>query len=116
SDNHDWHGEYASAEIYDPASGTFRGTGAMSTPRFKLPAAVALLPNGKVLVAGGGPFAELYDEASGLFTKVPGSLGAARFFASVVSLPGGKALITGGYAETGGNLPATSVAWLYQPR
>jgi hypothetical protein len=115
SDNRDWNGEYASAEIYDPTSGTFSATGAMSTARFKLPAAVALLSSGKVLVAGGGPFAELYDETMGSFTKVPGSLGAPRFFASATSLAGGKALITGGYAETGGSLPATPAAWLYQP-
>jgi hypothetical protein len=116
SDNRDWHGQYASAEVYDPASGTFSATGAMNTARFKLPAAVALLPNGKVLVAGGGPFAELYNETTGTFTKVPGSLGAARFFASATLLSGGKALITGGYAESGGGLPATPAAWLYQPR
>ncbi|MGB2673045.1 MAG: hypothetical protein WA829_01365 [Candidatus Acidiferrum sp.] len=116
SDNRDWHGEYASAEIYDPVAGTFTPTGVMKTTRFKLPSAVALLPNGKVLVAGGGPFAELYDETTGTFAMVPGSLGAARFFASATLLPGGKALIAGGYAESGGSLPATSVAWLYQPR
>ena len=115
SDNRDWHGEYASAEIYDPTSGTFSGTGAMSTARFKLPEAVALLPNGKVLVAGGGAFAELFDETTGTFTKVSGSLGAARFFASTTVLPGGKALITGGYAEGGGGLPATAAAWIYKP-
>jgi hypothetical protein len=115
SDNRDWHGEYASAEIFDPVSATFTTTGAMSTPRFKLPAAVALLPNGRVLVAGGGPSAELYDETTGTFSKVPGSLGAARFFASATLLPSGKALITGGYAESGGNLPATPASWLYQP-
>jgi hypothetical protein len=115
SDNRDWHGEYATAEIYDPASGTFSATGTMRTSRFKLPAAVALLPSGKALVAGGGPFVELYDETTGAFTKVPGSLGAARFFASATVLPGGKALITGGYAESGSGLPATPAAWLYQP-
>lgn len=115
SDNRDWHGEYASAEIYDPALGTFTATGAMNTARFKLPAAVALLTNGRVLVAGGGPFAELYDETTGTFTKVAGSLGAARFFASATLLPGGKTLITGGYAESGSGLPATSAAWLYRP-
>jgi hypothetical protein len=76
---------------------------------------VALLSNGRVLVAGGGPFAELFDEITGTFTKVPGSLGAARFFASATPLPGNKALITGGYAESGGNLPATPAAWIYQP-
>lgn len=115
SDNRDWHGEYASAEIYDPALGTFSATGAMSTARFKLPEAVVLLPNGKVLVAGGGPFAELYDETTGTFTRVSGSLGAARFFASATLLSGGRALITGGYAESGSGLPATPGAWLYQP-
>jgi hypothetical protein len=115
SDNRDWHGEYASAEIYDPASGTFAVTGRMNTSRFKLPAAVALLPSGRVLVAGGGPFAELYDETTGTFLRVPGSLGAARFFASTTLLSGGKALITGGYAEGSGSLPATPAAWLYQP-
>jgi hypothetical protein len=115
SDNRDWHGEYASAEIYDPTTATFTRTGAMNAARFKLPAALALLPNGRVLVAGGGAFAELYDETSGAFMKVPGSLGAARFFASATLLPGGKALITGGYADSGGGLPATPAAWLYQP-
>jgi hypothetical protein len=115
SDNRDWHGEYASAEIYDPTTGTFTATGAMNIQRFKLPAAVALLPNGRVLVAGGGPFAELYDESTGTFTKVPGSLGTARFFASATLLPDGKALITGGYAASGSGLPATPAAWLYQP-
>jgi len=115
SDNRDWRGEYASAELYDPSAGSFTATGAMNTPRFKLPAAVALLPNGKALVAGGGAFAELYDETSGTFTKIPGSLGAARFFASTTLLSGGSALITGGYAESGSGLPATARAWLYQP-
>jgi hypothetical protein len=115
SDNRDWRGEYASAEIYDPHSGTFSATGAMNTARFKFPAAAGLLPNGTVLVAGGGPFAELYDETTGAFTKLPGSLGSAHFFASLTLLSGGQALITGGYAESGNGLPATPAAWLYKP-
>ena len=115
SDNRDWHGEYSSAEIYDPATGAFSATGGMSTSRFKLPYAVALLANGTVLVAGGGSFAEVYDETKGSFNKVEGSLGSARFFASATVLPDGKTLITGGYAETGGNLPSTSGAWIYRP-
>ncbi|MGH9742192.1 MAG: Kelch repeat-containing protein [Candidatus Acidiferrum sp.] len=115
SDNRDWHGEYASAEIYDPASGTFKATGSMHASRFKLPYAGTLLPSGKVLIAGGGSFAELYDEASGTFTRVPGSLGAARFFASATSLRDDEALITGGYYDNGGDLPATPGAWIYQP-
>ena len=115
SDNRDWHGEYSSAEIYDPAAGAFNATGSMSTSRFKLPYAAALLANGKVLVAGGGSFAEIYDETNGSFSKVDGTLGAARFFASATVLADGKTLITGGYAEAGGGLPSTSGAWIYEP-
>jgi Kelch motif len=115
SDNRDWHGEYSSAEIYDPAAGKFSATGTMSAARFKLPFAAVLLNNGTVLVAGGGSFAEVYDERKGSFSKVEGSLGAARFFASATVLPDGNTLITGGYAESGGSLPSTSGAWIYKP-
>jgi TATA-box binding protein (TBP) (component of TFIID and TFIIIB) len=115
SDNRDWHGEYSSAELYDPAAGTFRATGPMSTSRFKLPEAVVLLNSGKVLIAGGGRFAEVYDESKGTFTPTQGTFGASRFFASATLLPNGDALITGGYAHTGAGLPATAAAWIYQP-
>jgi large repetitive protein len=115
SDNRGWHGEYSSAEIYDPATGTFSATGAMSASRFKLPHAAVLLDNGMVLVAGGGNFGEVYDEKKGTFSKVEGSLGAARFFASATVLPGGRSLITGGYAEGGDGLPSTAGAWIYKP-
>jgi len=63
------------AELYDPATGTFTRTGSMVYLDQGIGPAAVLLPNGRVLMAGGSfweygfsAHAELFDPATGAFT------------------------------------------------
>jgi Galactose oxidase, central domain len=74
-----------------------------------------LLPDGRVLVAGGlyydASSAELYDPATGAWSRT-GSLSAVRNGPTATLLPNGKVLIAGGgSAELGTYYPAS----LYLP-
>lgn len=88
--------------------GTFASTGSLNTARFSHSA--TLLPNGKVLVAGGLDAntdmlasAELYDTVAGMWTPT-GNLNDARSWNSATLLPNGQVLFAGG--ESGWSPPA----------
>ena len=110
--------EAASVSMLSAASDTFAYTGSLNTARALHTA--TLLPNGKVLVAGGTPgsgslsSAEMYDPETGTWTNTD-SLNTARYNHTATLLPNGKVLVAGGFdfsltsAEGTTSLPGAGV-------
>src|ERR1700676_702460 len=106
---------FRSADSLPSRAGTVTAATPMLEPRSGHTA--TLLPNGKVLIAGGMrrnqdfyKSAELYDPATGKFQRT-GEMSVARVGHVAVLLNSGKVLITGGWVGQG----ATDSAELYDP-
>ena len=112
SDERDWHGTLASAEIYDPRTGRFTATSPLNDARFKLPDEAVRLASGRLLVAGGSRKVEIYDPWSGQFLIASGEISDVWHFMSETRLKDGSVLLAGGYPN---NDQATAQAWVYRP-
>jgi uncharacterized protein (TIGR03437 family) len=107
------------AEVYDPATNVWTPTPPMNSGRVLH--TVTLLPNGKVLAAGGSAAsfrpvlqrtAELYDPATNTWT-LTGEMTTPRVTHSTTLLANGKVLVTGGSSD--GSSIVLAQAELYDP-
>jgi FG-GAP-like repeat/Kelch motif/Galactose oxidase, central domain len=107
----------SSAELYDPATGLWSATGAMTgivvEPR------MVKLTDGRVLIAGGKDElfctwdAEIYNPATGLWSPVARMRHARGGYHTLTLMPDGRVLAIGGVAPS--NSPFFNSAEVYDP-
>ncbi len=104
----------ASAEVFDPASGEFTATGAMTVARWDH--AATLLHDGRVLIVGGSSGAddngvsftqangEVYDPLSGTFSAISSAIEVGGERTTVTTLADGRALVVSGWIQGQGTV------------
>lgn len=112
----------AEAELFNPAGspvGIFRTSPLMKMNSGRVRHALACLPDGKILVAGGiDPSgrvlnsAEVYDPANETFTLLSTRMNSPRADHAMTLLPDGRVLVTGGFDHLG---LALATAEIYDP-
>jgi Kelch motif protein len=106
---------HASAEIFDPHTGQWTPTGAMTAPRSEVEYASVLLPDGRVLVPGGHTAfqtpvssSDLYDPRTGTWTS-SGSMSVVRAGHSSIVLRGNRGVLVMGGLQPDDNTTTASV-------
>jgi N-acetylneuraminic acid mutarotase len=116
------HGALTSAEVYDPATRKWAATGELHAAHVQI-GTIALLRDGKVLLAGGGgsgdpmlASAELYDPSSGTWTSTASML-APRGESASTLLADGRVFVVGGFSDPSvPNAPLLASAELFDPK
>ena len=100
-----------SAELFDPLRNSFTPAAKMNKARYKHGGSSLLLPNGKVLIAGGAVQPELYDPVTDTFTLLNSESRLHGSCSAVAMLQDHRVLIAGGYFRP--DAPSQG-AWLYE--
>ena len=83
-------------ELFDPDTNSFRPGPDLDQGRYKLTGSAAVLPDGRIVVAGGGPGVELLDPERGESVPIT-SAGSEWASFSTVGVSNGRVVVIGGY-------------------